>query len=416
MTRAAAEFTSVTSADAPQTNGYCRVQIDSASRRVVRTRTNGPHANRSSWRSRLRAIARTAASLLVIAALQPTTRASSSPTPTEALLLCYKSYTSAYFCDVFGNCSMKWKLAPIQHRLIDRCVGALIKCQLTEETEGNSAKCFERAQKTCARAQETAQILGAGRLALQRQQVLDACSGVPFPDILATVGGIGLESNQATCNALGFPLTSIGDVIACADTWLQCEVAKLAALSTPRARDLLAANGWEDVLGPADCMEPALPGQASLPDRKYLWFCQKNLEKFSQRFVSRTMATVEECIDELFECAIEGDLTCELAARLCPKAIVKAEKEKEKFQRKVTKSCEKVDVDDLRASLGLAAPGHVCDTVSGALPAVGATTDLVQCLADELACMVDGIVQFVKPRAAELLGDAGLLDSFICIP
>jgi hypothetical protein len=329
---------------------------------------------------------------------------------TDETIQCYKTFSSTYFCDTFGNCSMKFKLAPILHQLTNRCVREAVKCQFVGEAGSDPSKCLAKADNRCAHVLEKLQELAIGKFAAQREQIAVDCSSVDFADdVLAVEGGMGFAANEQTCSALGIPLSSIDDLVACSDAWLHCAVEKLIALVTPRADEALTAAGWDSTFAASECMEPALPGNTAGMDYKDLHRCQSRLMKFGRHFVRESMVAVEDCIDQLLICELEGQPDCSDARSFCIHRIERIDSLQSKFERKSGRRCDDQSISELRNGLGLAESGHACAGASS--PA-----ELIQCLGAELRCSFDGIVSFLKPRAAELLTDQDLIDHFACMP
>jgi hypothetical protein len=361
---------------------------------------------------------KTLLSLLVITTLSPTTITVSS-TASE-VVDCYKAFSSAYFCDTVGNCSMKHKFVPVTLKFTNRCVGALVHCQIQQETLGtDQTACFAKAQNQCNSARNGRQQYDGGRFAAQRENIVDKCNELDFgDDILAVDGGIGFDNDEQVCTDIGTPLASVGDLSACSDTWLQCQVEALVATLTPRAREVLEANGWKSAFAPAECMEPAVSADASGMNDITLLACQKNLSILAESFVKRKMVLMEECVDELFRCKVReerGELAgaplqeCVTTAEaLCSAKVAKITAAENALRSKFMQRCGGVALDDLRTGLGFQSPDHPCG---------GETTseELIGCLVDSLACRLDGIVGHLKPRTAELLNDAGLSSAFDCL-
>jgi hypothetical protein len=327
---------------------------------------------------------------------------------TEEIIDCYKMYSSTYFCDIFGNCSMKWKLAAAEMQYALRCARENLKCQLEIEAGEDATRCFDRADRRCSHLLEKLQVLREGKFVFQRDQTVNACGSLSFADdILAVEGGIGFANNQQPCDAIGINVQSVEDVIACSDAWLRCEVEKLVALITPRAQEVLGLGAWDGEFAPSGCMEPALQGDTAAMDKKRLFRCQARLQKFGRRFVREAMVAVADCVDELFICELRGE-SCDDEQAFCTKRLEKTTSLQGKFELKASRRCAEIDVTDLSDGLSLGSSGHAC---SGA-PSVEA---LMQCLATEMRCAVDEIIGFLKPRAAELLDDNGFLDQFACM-
>ncbi len=338
----------------------------------------------------------------------------------DEVLDCYRMFSAAYFCDAVGNCSMKHKLVPVLLRFTHKCILGLLSCQVKKETSGgDQSLCFEKALKKCRAAKESIGQYDAGRFATQRENVEEQCSP-PVSlegDTLAVEGGMGFSRNGQVCSSLGVSLEEAADLTRCADLWLQCRVEELVATLTPRAKELLDARGLGPSFTPSNCMLPEAPGNAEEVNRRELLSCEKSLQKHAERFVKRKMVFLGECADGLFRCQVQGERgeldraafeSClDRARTFCSGKIASIGQDEDTLERKMA-VCEKASLDDLRNGLGLGAGGHPC---SGAT----SSADLIQFLADEVECWVEEVVGHLKPRAAELLGKAGLSENFPCL-
>jgi len=182
-------------------------------------------------------------------------------------------------------------------------------------------------------------------------------------------------------------------------------------------------NGLVDREDP-DCTQPADgdgAGLASAAEAQAAVRCHGALRGATKLLATKTWKPLQKCADAMLKCRQRkpDDASCaEKVAAKCAKAAVKLAGEKgpaAKAEAKILQACSAVPIDALKdaAGLGHAAAQGACAAVG--VPALATAADISACTTRRQQCQVGGLFGAVVPRAAELLGDAGIAPSVPCL-
>jgi DNA-binding beta-propeller fold protein YncE len=302
------------------------------------------------------------------------------------------------------------------------CSDALLTCKVRAEKGiiGGAvlARCRESAwAKTCEKNLARADELRAKMVAtLAGARV---CGGLEARELLRTAAGLGFERAAASCAALA-PPGAVGDgvdVIDCVLRGVGCLSEEMVTALVPRARALFRDVGLGGRLA---CTAGASGGDATGAGASggAILACEATIERLGVKLATTGFGTLSRCAAQLLACRVAGEKG-EIAAQAesscvakattrCTRAAGKLVKLRVSGRPWVTAACTALGADDLRSALGFAHLEAGC----GALTSSEAIAD---CVSARAGCASERAVAFVSPRAAELLGDQGLLGSFPCL-
>ncbi|HZR82533.1 MAG TPA: hypothetical protein VFD92_15670 [Candidatus Binatia bacterium] len=152
--------------------------------------------------------------------------------------------------------------------------------------------------------------------------------------------------------------------------------------------------------------------------------CRKQLTVQGRNYYKKRLTHILNCVDKLLKCEILFEVdsinvnNCRAAARdscnarLGSQADSALSKAIALFDTKTATACLALDIGPMLST----SAGGLWFGNDGSCGTSADVPTLVQCVRDEVEDLVDGVVAQVKPRAALLLGNAGLGDEFPNIP
>ena len=307
-------------------------------------------------------------------------------------------------------------------RAVAACSNALLQCEVQAEKAviaGEALnKCREKARaKTCPKSLAQIDKLRAkttAKLADER-----VCGGIETHELLGMIAGLGFERTAAGCSALAPPSTIDDnvDLVGCVARGVECQAEEVAATLAPRTSALLRDAGLGDQLA---CIGDASGGSATDAGATAgtILACEFKIEKVGAKLATAAFTTLSSCAPALLACRVaaeKGEIvgsaesTCiGKAVTICTKATDKLDQLRAKGRADLGVACTGLALANLRYALGFV---HLT-TVCGSLTSKQAIAD---CVSARTSCASERAVAFVSPRAAELLGDQGLLGSFPCL-
>ena len=303
------------------------------------------------------------------------------------------------------------------------CVAALVACEIGGEkgTLGGDAltKCRAAAHtRTCGKA---ATLVTAMQARMQAKlTAARTCGMIDIQDLSKTVGGLGFEQTLSDCGALSSP-GSLGDAVAlfqCLGQGLACDAGAVTAVLSPRAGKLLAASGLAAAF---PCTGPGAvgDGSAATPTGRTILFCQSTLTKTGGKLASTRITSAEGCVTGLVACqdiqekggfATPADFAaCTARANSnCTHRLSGLTKATGRAHDTIVRACSPLLPAEMRAALGFAGLQDACGVFSS-------IDDVATCVVGQTSCKTDQAIAATSPRAAEVLGAAGLLSGFSCL-
>jgi hypothetical protein len=173
--------------------------------------------------------------------------------------------------------------------------------------------------------------------------------------------------------------------------------------------------------GAFPCIAAGASGDAgtAAPTERVLRSCQARLTKSGGKLASARVAETERCVTVLLGCQSlretggfptpDADAACaERATAACTRSLAKVATLAARTRTDMSKGCSALLATELKSALGF----------SGLVPACGGLTTneaIADCVIGQISCSADRAAALVSPRAAEVLGAAGLLGGFTCL-
>ena len=163
----------------------------------------------------------------------------------------------------------------------------------------------------------------------------------------------------------------------------------------------------------ADCPAPADGGGLGIagPVGADLARCAAGLRKAGARYGVRRVARLQKCVAAVTKCVQRklGDATCiARAGTTCAKERAAFAIDEAILAGGIAGSCGVVAPADLRNAAGLGFAAEDAPCLAAGAPAPATLDDLGACVRRAHACRADQLVAFESPRAAEMLGLAGI--------
>ena len=160
-------------------------------------------------------------------------------------------------------------------------------------------------------------------------------------------------------------------------------------------------------------------GSAATPTARAILSCQSALTKTGGKLASTRIADTESCVTGLLAClsiqekggfATPADaVACTARATgNCTRRLAALTNATTHARDAMLRACSPLIPAELRAALGFASLQDACG-------AFASNADVVDCVIAQSSCRTDQAIALTSPRAAEVLGVAGLLSGFSCL-
>ena len=325
------------------------------------------------------------------------------------------------------------KVLKARLRGLAKCTGAVFKCVQQKPEE---AKCLTKARLLCAkqlgtnasiRLKENAAFETIGRTCSRAAAgVLESADGLGYlpTSFAGRPTGIGAEC-----------LTLIDRPSFAPDTLAECVVQRFAGsaerlffVAQPRARDLLVTAGVPLTPDPVPDLPRILEcGDASatkacaavLPafSSKALLKCTQKITNATAAYASGILSAVTRCTSKTFDCLQRkpGDGSCIAGSgKKCRSAFAKIATAARKLEATLDAQCGPVDVSVLRHPRGAGLSGLECECEAVLVPAVATLDDYGACIQRQSGCRLAELVDYIAPRADELLQASGVDLGSLC--
>jgi hypothetical protein len=285
---------------------------------------------------------------------------------------------------------------------LEKCADGLFVCIQTKAAGAKRDACVVKARAKCNDA--------LAKIADERAKLAPAvakrCSGLA-DEVLRGEEGLGFDAVTPPCATV----TDAGAVAACVGDQHACTAEALFALEMPRARQLLSAFG---VPVPA-CLEGVGGAALDVGDvdvGKALEKCQKAIKKAGRAFAAKKLKSLQKCVDAVFGCvqlAVDAAAfpACLAKARgACDKEFAKIGGAAAAIAPAIDKKCAGLGAP-LFDGAGLDLDAVTADCAALDVAALGTLADYEECLFRQHECLVEDLLAFEAPRAAELLDLVG---------
>ena len=194
-----------------------------------------------------------------------------------------------------------------------------------------------------------------------------------------------------------------------------CGAARAFGAAVPRARELLILGGFDPATD-LGCLAPGANGggTALAPEkRKAIRKCDAAVQKAATKLLAGRTKAVEACDAAVFTClqTKPGDASCVTkAGGTCTKAIAGLPKLTASFDAAIAKACGAGPLvpADLLGADGLGASALAARCKALGVMSLETVDDVSTCLAKEVTCQTDTLLESATPRLGELLGLGGV--------
>ena len=302
------------------------------------------------------------------------------------------------------------KLTSDRLKRLGACEKAVADCV---QLKPGDAACLTKARSTCAKAR-------AGFPAVEAKgtaAIVKACAepGVAEANLLAAAG-LGFAGEAAPCETRGLAsVSTAADVAECVSRQHACGAARAFGAAVPRARELLILGGFDPATD-LGCLAPGANGggTALAPEkRKAIRKCDAAVQKAATKLLAGRTKAVEACDAAVFTClqTKPGDASCVTkAGGTCTKAIAGLPKLTASFDAAIAKACGAGPLvpADLLGADGLGASALAARCKALGVMSLETVDDVSTCLAKEVTCQTDTLLESATPRLGELLGLGGV--------
>jgi len=302
------------------------------------------------------------------------------------------------------------KLAADHLKQLGLCQKAVADCV---QLKPGDAACLAKAQQKCAKVRAALSTAGAKLTA----DVAKACGepAVGAASLLAAEG-LGFAAEAEACARRGLAsIATLADVAECVRRQQTCAAERVLGSAVPRAIELLDLGGF-DLATELGCLPNGADGAggAVAPEKaKALRKCDGAIQKATSKLLAARRKAGDNCGAAVFSCiqTKPGDAACVAkAGPKCAKAFATLTKLEGDFAAAIDKACGAAPLapGDLLASagLGVAALGGRCTDLG--VPSLATVAGVSACVAREVACRADQLLESTTPRSVELLGLGGV--------
>jgi cysteine-rich repeat protein len=320
------------------------------------------------------------------------------PVETDDLLTCQTAISKAAVAYV------RTKQSTLQ-----KCVDKLLACEVAQETGGAAPGCVAAANEVCNR------LLGRAirsEHALSRR-IVRGCQTVGPANVVAIAGGLGFSLVKPQCDSAGIGMAIREDIADCLGRTLACQAERIVGRLKPRAHEVLASNGYADLVPPEGCVPVLAPGDATGQNADALLTCQTAIEKQGARYVRTKQAELQACMDANLACHLPFEVgpgpldpACVAAARTrCDTALRNIAAANTRKLLRIQRGCGDLDAPSIPAlaqGLGFASLAGLCQSLTP--PAtLGSLDELIDCLSRSIDCSVEGMARSMVPRGYDVL-------------
>jgi hypothetical protein len=283
---------------------------------------------------------------------------------------------------------------------LDDCEAAVGSCDGSRRA---AAGCGERAVDACAGG---ATRIGSARTAFA-DRIVARCGALGDDGLLAA-SGLAFGRRAESCrSAYGGGLSDVAAVASCLGRQHVCGAGVMVGTEDARAGARIERGGLAD---PQLCVEDlggAGPDLPELADARALDGCGRAIRRSARRFVRHRLAALQGCLAARVGCAkkVTDRAECEeRAAESCAGRVARLAVDPSQLGTAIERGCGDLDFALARDPNGgnVGALAGRCAALG--VPELGSLADYGQCLARAHACVVDDVVRYEAPRAAEWLG------------
>ncbi len=292
------------------------------------------------------------------------------------------------------------KLATTRFAAVAKCLKTTADCVHLKPGDG---ACTTTAARKCAKLFTTADANAERLVAALDEQCQAAAS------TLGPAAGLGFAHQADACAARGVPsIATVPEILECVRRSQACTVDRVLGTVVPRAAELLGLAGRDPTVE-LPCLAPATGGGGTVTAdlRKPLRKCDTTLQKAAAKLLAGRNAGAQRCAAAVFACVQEkpGQAAClTKAAKTCGAGTAKTTGLDAAFVTAVTKACgPPLAMANLLAPAGLAAETLLTPCARLAVPTLDTPTSLATCIAHQLACRAQQLVETTTPRLKELL-------------
>ena len=160
------------------------------------------------------------------------------------------------------------KFVKAKLKSLEKCLGAVFKCEQTKQEMADNNACIAKAQGKCAK--EFAALAARGKIAKAAAKfqagILTKCDGDKAPDyaVLSAADGSHLDFVDGLCSAFGASAADVQQYALCAFRHHECLLDDLIRIQVPRVEGLLTKVGLQDEV-PAGFCGPTPTPTATVP-------------------------------------------------------------------------------------------------------------------------------------------------------
>ena len=337
-----------------------------------------------------------------------------SPTPTTVAT---PAFVSAARAKAIDKCQKAInagaaKLVTAKMKALDGCAARIFKCVQTLSPGAKRDTCIARAGTRCTGRLFTAVSTGAARL---RATLVGKCkSPALVPDDVLAELGIGYEGDVAdACAVGGITLDDVSDVAVCVAAHHGCRAEQLFLTRTPRIGELLRVAGVApNVRAELTCTADLGGDGAGIGGNdaagKALLGCANAIGKASTKFVATKLKSLASCVGRVFTCTQlkPGDPACLLkVAPKCDAAFGTIATAEAKLRATITTACgaSTLPFANVAAATGMDVEEIGTTCASFDVASLATIGDYATCVLRQHECLVEDLLGFEAPRAAELL-------------
>jgi hypothetical protein len=346
----------------------------------------------------------------------------------EAIIECANFTSAVHLCDAIAGCDRDYK---IQRRYFDAamtCVMNWLDCDLYQRAGSPKFDdCPARAIERCQGVYGDMTYYLNEKALFQRSQLVGHCEDLDFTTEFLGGAPMGLDydDDQGTCTALGTPLQSLDDWIACGDTYQTRLYAGLLSLVAPRSLELLEDNSFchlfpEVGVNPVVCNSgfAPRPDAVGTPSARVgqIRKCQKALHTGLKQFLHRHLTQLESCTEDHMRCEIKKtygllsahgyDECIARAVRWCDRLLATRDRMAPRHLDRIKKACDDITFDDMTGILGFSDIAATCNANS--------VNEVIACLSDKVRCIAWDSERFVETRMDEDTPPEYLSDYLTC--
>jgi hypothetical protein len=230
-----------------------------------------------------------------------------------------------------------------------------------------------------------------------------------------TAVGVGFDGEVGACGQRGLAgVDTTAEVADCVRRQHACAAERILGAAVPRARELLVLGGFDPETDLSCVPTGANGGGLALAadKQKAIRKCDVAIQKATAKLTAGRAKAGQSCSGALFTCVQTkpGDPCLEKARGACTKAFAALPKLADGFITTIRKACNATPLvpDDLLASGGLGASALAGTCAKLGVASLATVDDVSECLAKQIKCSADHLLDNETPRFGELLDLKGI--------